>query len=382
MSDRPLEGIRVLDLSRLLPGPCATMVLADLGAQVDKVEDPQGGDYLRFMPPHHDGLNAPFRMLNRGKRSLVLDLKKPQGREAFLRLVARYDVLVESFRPGVMQKLGLGYAALAEANPRIIVCAITGYGQDGPLAHRAGHDINYLARAGVLGLTGPEGGPPQIFGVQLADIAGALFGVQGILAALVARATTGKGRFVDVSMCEAAMPFATFGLMSAFAGESVSSGLSALAGAIAPFGTYATKDGRAMALGALEPKFWLGFCAAVGIEGDMSAMVPGPHQPDLKAKLRAIFADKTFEEWCAVASATDCCLEPVLLPEEIVKDAQHEARNALPREGTLPYVKTPGAKAWATSAAPAQGQHSDEVLSEAGLTRDEIADLRAVQATR
>lgn len=382
MTDRPLEGIRVLDLSRLLPGPCATMVLADLGAQVDKVEDPQGGDYLRFMPPHHDGLNAAFRMLNRGKRSLVLDLKKPQGREAFLRLVARYDVVVESFRPGVMQKLGLGYAALAEANPRIIVCAITGYGQDGPLAHRAGHDINYLARAGVLGLTGPEGGPPQIFGVQLADIAGALFGVQGILAALVARATTGKGRFVDVSMCEAAMPFATFGLMSAFAGESVSSGLSALAGAIAPFGTYTTKDGRAMALGALEPKFWLGFCAAVGLEGDMSAMVPGPHQPELKAKLRAIFADKTFAEWCTIASATDCCLEPVLLPEEIVKDAQHEARNALPREGTLPYVKTPGAKAWATSAAPSQGGHSDEILAEAGLTRDEIADLRAVQATR
>ncbi|MBN8613306.1 MAG: CoA transferase [Deltaproteobacteria bacterium] len=382
MSDRPLEGLRVLDLSRLLPGPCATMVLADLGAQVDKVEDPQGGDYLRFMPPQHEGLNAPFRMLNRGKRSLVLDLKKPQARETFLRLVPRYDVIVESFRPGVMSKLGLGYDVLATTNPRIVVCAITGYGQDGPLAHRAGHDINYLARAGVLGLTGPEGGPPQIFGVQLADIAGALVGVQGILAALVARATTGKGRFVDVSMCEAAMPFAAFGLMSAFAGDAVSGGLSALAGAIAPFGTYTTKDGRAMALGALEPKFWLAFCAVVGIEGDMIAMAPGPHQPDLKAKLRAIFADKTFAEWCTIASATDCCLEPVLLPEELLNDAQHEARGALPREGTLPYVKTPGAKAWATSAAPAQGQHSDEILSEGGLTRDEIADLRAVQATR
>jgi crotonobetainyl-CoA:carnitine CoA-transferase CaiB-like acyl-CoA transferase len=382
MSDRPLEGLRVLDLSRLLPGPCATMVLADLGAQVDKVEDPQGGDYLRFMPPQHEGLNAPFRMLNRGKRSLVLDLKKPQARETFLRLVPRYDVIVESFRPGVMSKLGLGYDVLAAANPRIVVCAITGYGQNGPLAHRAGHDINYLARAGVLGLTGPEGGPPQIFGVQLADIAGALFGVQGILAALVARATTGKGRFVDVSMCEAAMPFATFGLMSAFAGDAVSGGLSALAGAIAPFGTYTTKDGRAMALGALEPKFWLAFCAAVGIEGDMIAMAPGPHQPELKAKLRAIFADKTFAEWCTIASTTDCCLEPVLLPEELLNDTQHEARGALPREGTLPYVKTPGAEAWATSAAPTQGQHSEEILSEGGLTRDEIAELRAAQATR
>lgn len=376
MTDRPLEGIRVLDLSRLLPGPCATMVLADLGAQVDKVEDPHGGDYIRFMPPQHEGLNAPYRMLNRGKRSLVLDLKKPEARAAFLRLVPRYDVIVESFRPGVMTKLGLDYETLAAANPKIIVCAITGYGQDGPLAHRAGHDINYLARAGVLGLTGPEGGPPQIFGVQLADIAGAMAGVQGILAALVARASSGKGRFVDVSMCEAAMPFATFGLMSAFAGEQVAGGLSALAGAIAPFGTYTTKDGRAMALGALEPKFWLGFCAAVGIEGDMSAMAPGPHQPELKAKLRAIFADKTFAEWCAIASATDCCLEPVLLPEELVSDAQHVARGALPRDGTLPYVKTPGAKAWQTAPAPGHGEHSEAILREGGLSDAEIAALR------
>jgi crotonobetainyl-CoA:carnitine CoA-transferase CaiB-like acyl-CoA transferase len=170
--------------------------------------------------------------------------------------------------------------------------------------------------------------------------------------------------------------------MSAVAGDAVSGGLSALAGAIAPFGTSTTKDGRAMALGALEPKFWLAFCAAVGIEGDMIAMAPGPHQPELKAKLRAIFADKTFAEWCTIASTTDCCLEPVLLPEELLNDTQHEARGALPREGTLPYVKTPGAEAWATSAAPTQGQHSEEILSEGGLTRDEIAELRAAQATR
>jgi crotonobetainyl-CoA:carnitine CoA-transferase CaiB-like acyl-CoA transferase len=382
MTYRPLEGIRVLDLSRLLPGPCATMVLADLGAQVDKVEDPQGGDYLRFMPPHHEGLNAPFRMLNRGKRSLVLDLKKPEGRDALLRLVARYDVLVESFRPGVMSKLGLGWDVLHETNERLVVCAITGYGQSGPLAHRAGHDINYLARAGVLGLTGPEDGPPQVFGVQLADIAGALFGVNGILAALVGRASTGKGRFVDVSMCEAAMPFAAFGLMSAFAGEDVARGLSALAGAIAPFGTYATKDGRAMALGALEPKFWLAFCAAAGLEGDMSALAPGPHQVELKARVRAIFASKTFAEWCAIASATDCCLEPVLWPDELASDPQHVSRGALPRLGTLPFVRTPGAETPCVGPAPAQGEHSDAILREAGFAGDEIAALRSAGVTR
>ncbi len=379
---RPLQGIRVLDLSRLLPGPCATMVLADLGAQVDKVEDPQGGDYLRFMPPHHEGLNAPFRMLNRGKRSLVLDLKKPEGREALLRLISGYDVLVESFRPGVMSKLGLGWDVLSARNERLVYCAITGYGQTGPLAHRAGHDINYLARAGVLGLTGPEDGPPQVFGVQLADIAGALFGVNGILAALVGRGVSGKGRFVDVSMCEAAMPFATFGLMSAFAGEEVSRGLSALAGAIAPFGTYATKDGRAMALGALEPKFWLAFCAAVGLEGDMSALAPGPHQPELKAKVRALFAARTFAEWCELAARTDCCLEPVLVPSELLEDPQHVARASLPRMGTLPFVRTPATSEHATGPAPAQGEHSEAILREAGLSDAELAQLRAAGATR
>ncbi|MFN7698560.1 MAG: CaiB/BaiF CoA transferase family protein [Deltaproteobacteria bacterium] len=380
--DKPLEGIRVLDLSRLLPGPCATMVLADLGAQVDKVEDPHGGDYLRFMPPHHQGVNAPFRALNRGKRSLVLDLKNPEGRKALLTLLPRYDVLVESFRPGVLGKLGLGFDVMHATHPGLVVCAITGYGQDGPLTHRAGHDINYLARAGVLGLTGPEGGPPQIFGVQLADIAGALFGVQGILAALVARAKSGRGSFVDVSMCEASMPFAMFGLMSAFAGERVAGGLSALAGATAPFGTYATKDGRAMALGALEPKFWLAFCAAVGIEGELNAMVPGPHQAELKAKLRAVFADKTFAEWCAIAAETDCCLEPVLLPEELLEDAQHTARAAIPLEDGLPCLKTPGAKAWALGPAPQQGEHSEAVLREGGLDGAAIAALRACGATR
>lgn len=372
----------MLDLSRLLPGPCATMILADLGARVDKLEDPQGGDYLRFMPPLAGSMNAAFRMLNRGKRSLVLDLKRPEGRDAFLRLLPRYDVLVESFRPGVMRKLGLDFDVLSAAHPGLVVCAITGYGQDGPLAHRAGHDIDYLARAGVLGLTGPDDGPPQIFGVQLADIAGAVFGVVGILGALFARARTGRGAFVDVSMTEAAMPFAAFGLMSAFAGEDVARGLSALAGGIAPFGTYATKDGRAMALGALEPKFWFAFAAAVGLEPDMTALAPGPHQREWKAKLRAIFAEKTFDEWCAIAAATDCCLEPVLHPSELLEDVHLQARGCLPRQDDLPFVRTPGVKEPVREPAPAQGEHSAQILAEVGLSEAEIAALRSLGVTR
>ncbi len=377
MSNKPLDGIRVLDLSRLLPGPVASQVLADMGAAVDKLEDIQGGDYLRFMPPHCDGVNAPFMALNRGKRSLALDLKKPSGKATFLKLISRYDVLIESFRPGVMEKLGLGYETLKQVSPKLVYCAITGYGQTGPLAHRAGHDINYLARAGILGLTGPDAGPPQVFGVQLADVAGAMSGVQQILAALLARVSTGQGRFLDVSMCEAAIPYGVFGLMSAAVGDEVAQGGSALAGSIAPFGTYKTKDGRAMALGALEPKFWAAFCTMVGFDPDMSALMAGPHQVALKAQLATLFASRDFAEWKAIAEESDCCLEPVLTPEEVLEDAEHRARGSV-REvnGVTLVAVSPGlSEADFEKPAPTQGQQGRAVLTEAGFTAEEVEAL-------
>src|SRR5215467_1666680 len=191
---RPLEGIRVLDLSRLLPGPFLTMILADMGADVVKVEDPRVGDYMRAIPPSKGGLSGRFLAVNRGKRSLALDLKTPGGRDALLRMVARADVVVESFRPGVLDKLGVGYAALSTRNPRIVVCSISGYGQNGPYVDRAGHDLDYIALAGVLAMTGPAGGAPQMPGVQVADLAGgALWGATAILGALVGREATGRG---------------------------------------------------------------------------------------------------------------------------------------------------------------------------------------------
>src|SRR5580704_6915913 len=198
----PLAGIRVLDLSRLLPGPFASLVLADLGARVDKIEDPAGGDYLRAMPPLRGDTSSMFLALNRNKRSACLDLKMERGRAALLKLTARYDVLLEQFRPGVLDRLGLGHRTLLETNPRLIVCALTGYGQDGPLANRAGHDLNYLARAGVLGMQGPAGAPPQPPGFQLADVGGGLWCVVAILAALRERDRTGKGSVIDVAMSE------------------------------------------------------------------------------------------------------------------------------------------------------------------------------------
>ena len=183
-----LAGVRVLDLSRLLPGPYASLILADLGAQVDKVEEPGVGDYLRHMPPQHAGRGGMFEALNRNKRSITLDLKHPEGRGALLAMVPHYDVLLEQFRPGVLGRLGLGHEVLRAANPRLIVCALTGYGQEGPMSSRAGHDVNYLAHSGLLGMQGPAAGAPQLPGFQVADIAGGMWSALGILAALAARA--------------------------------------------------------------------------------------------------------------------------------------------------------------------------------------------------
>lgn len=381
---KPLAGLRVLDLSRLLPGPYATMVLGDLGAVVDKIEDPGAGDYLRVMPHQQDGMNAVFRTLNRGKRSAVLDLKKPEARAALLRLIPRYDVLVETFRPGVLTKLGVGWDALSAAHPGLVYCAISGYGQTGPLANRAGHDIDYIARAGVLGFTGPEGGPPQVPGVQIADIGGgALFAVAGILAALHARTTTGRGRFVDVSMCEGSLAFAAFGLGSFAGGSEEPRGGEVLMGGIAPYNTYVTKDGKAIALGALEPKFWTAFCAAAGLEPAMEALLPGPHQAGWKKKVADAIATRTRDEWAEIGRTQDCCIEPVLEPGEVVTDELHVERKMFVRdpEGRL-QPRTPIATLDAAGPAPRQGEHTDAVLRDAGFSDTEIATLHTAGAAR
>lgn len=384
---QPLAGIRVLDLSRLLPGPLASLVLADLGAQVDKIEDSAAGDYMRVMPPHIGDTSSAFLALNRNKRSAVLDLKKPRAKEALLRLVRSYDVLLEQFRPGVLDRLGLSHATLLAENPKLVICALTGYGQDGPLKDRAGHDLNYLARAGVLGQQGPEGGPPTLPGFQLADVSGGLYAVIGIMGALMERARTGKGQIVDVAMIETAMPFAIAGFGMMFGGQAHTRGAEALTGGIAPYQTYATKDGKAMSLAALEPKFWMQFSAGIGHQVDMSDLVPGPHQAPLKAKLRAIFAEKTQAEWVQFASERDCCLEPVLTPEEARKDPHLAARGMFfelaSSWGTIPQMRTPlTPKDRTHTSPPRQGEHTDAVLRDAGLSDADIAALRADGAIR
>lgn len=376
-----LRGIRVLDLTRLLPGPFATLVLSDMGATVDKVEDAGAGDYVRYVPPQIAGMSAAFHALNRGKRSLVLDLKNPAGVTAFKRLVKNYDVVIEQFRPGVLDRLGVSHEAILRQNPKLVICALTGYGQNGPLRDRAGHDVNYMARAGLMGLQGPADGPPQLPAFQLADVSGGMWCVIAILGALRERDATGMGAVLDIAMTDAVIPFATPTLSRLLGGEAPARGNETLTGGIAPYNTYTTKDGGAVTLGALEPKFLMSFCRGVGIEFDGRALAVGPHQAALKEQFAQVFATKTRDEWIAFAEEHDCCLEPVLRPDELFEDPQLRARQIFferdvsgsPVRGYRTPV-TP--RDFVGNPAPASGEHSTVILQEAGFSDSEIAELR------
>jgi crotonobetainyl-CoA:carnitine CoA-transferase CaiB-like acyl-CoA transferase len=379
---RPLEGIRVLDLSRLIPGPFATLLLADMGAVVDKVEDPGAGDYLRHLPPQIAGASGAFQALNRGKRSLVLDLKAPAGREALLAMLGGYDVLLEQFRPGVLERLGLGHAFLRERFPGLVICALSGYGQTGPLAHRAGHDLNYLARAGLLGFHGPKEGPPQVPGFQVADVGGALYAALAIVGALRVRDKTGQGEVLDIALADAPIGFAAAAYGAVFAGEMPARGEEALSGGLAIYATYETADGGYVSFGALEPKFYQVFASAHGLPFDMSAFLVGAHQTALRAQIAAVFRSKTRAEWERFAETHDCCVEPVLRPDELRADAHLAARETffeIDVDGQpVGQFRTPVTPRDVSFAPPPRaGEHTLAILREGGLDEATIASLVA-----
>jgi alpha-methylacyl-CoA racemase len=387
----PLQGVHVLDLSRLLPGGFCSLLLADYGADVLKVEDTGAGDYIRWSPPLVDGAaasaqSALFLALNRNKRSIRIDLKQAAGREVLLALVREHDVVLESFRPGVLDRLGVGYEAMHAVNPRIVYCAITGYGQEGPLRDRPGHDMNYLGLVGLLGLTGERGGPPVQAAGQIADLGGgALMAAFGILAALREAERTGEGQVVDVAMADGALSWLALVAARFFAdGETPARGALELAGGLACYRPYACADGW-VTLGALEPKFWAAWCRGVGREDLVAEQFAAPGSAAHVA-VEAIFAARTRAEWEAFAAEHECCLEPLLDLDEALSSELVRSREmvvGLDQPGVAEPVRLLGApvKLSRTPAdcnrlpGPALGEHSAAVLRAAGYDDVRIAQL-------
>jgi alpha-methylacyl-CoA racemase len=393
----PLEGVRVLDLSRLLPGGFCSLLLADFGADVLKVEDTGMGDYIRWSPPYYEGTHdsaksALFLSLNRNKRSIRLDLKSDGGREALLRLIGEYDVVLESFRPGVLDRLGVGYEQMRERNPGIVYCAISGYGQTGPKRDASGHDMNYLGLIGLLGLTGAQGGEPVQAAGQIADLGGgALMAAFGIMAALRERdgapghPGSGEGQMVDVSMSDGALSWLAMVAGAHFADGGVPRrGDLPLAGALVCYRPYECADGW-VSLGALEPKFWQAWCRGVGRE-DLVAMQFERPGSQAHAQVQEIFKGRTRAEWEAFARKHDCCLEPVLeldeaLDSELVRAREMVVEIDQPGAGSpvrqlgipVKLTRTPGEHARLPG--PALGEHTEEVLAAAGYSPEQVAEL-------
>ncbi len=372
-----LDGVRVLDLTRLLPGAVCTLFLADLGADVIKVEDPVAGDYARWTPPLIDGQGAFFLASNRGKRSIILNLKATAGQQALHRLARQADVLIEGFRPGVTARLGVDYATLRQINPRLIYCSLSGWGQTGDYAEMSGHDLNYVALSGLLGSMAT----PQPLGGQIADVGGAYAGALAITSALFARERTGQGAQIDIALFEASMPFAMYQWVESAVGYS-RGGAGSLTGGQAFYRVYKSADDQPLALAPIEPKFWENFCRAVGREDWLPHHLNPEKQAWLAEEIGALFRTRTAQEWHDLLYHADCCFTRITPPEALLDDPQVRARGmaGLDERG-IPWMRTPvrfgAGHDGPPRPAPGYGEHTAQVLGEAGFTPQEIAALSA-----
>ncbi|MEP7199336.1 MAG: CaiB/BaiF CoA-transferase family protein [Chloroflexota bacterium] len=381
----PLHGLRVLDLTRLLPGPFCSLMLADMGAEVIKVEDTAIGDYLRWgtsLVTPTQSIN--FMALNRNKQSIKLNLKPKEGKDVFTRLVREADIVLDGFRPGRLDKLGVGYEAMSQINPRIIYCAISGYGQDGPYKDRAGHDLNYMALSGFLDLFGKRNGELVMPAAQIADLTGAYLAAIGVLSAVVARATTGRGQYVDIGMMDGVWPWMILLLPQYWHdGRLPQRGELPLGGALPCYNVYQCQDGQWLSLGSLEPQFWATFCKLAGHEAwiEQHRDTSGTTQ----AAVAEFFKTKTRAEWLTFFADADVCLEPALTVAEATTDPHAQHRRMMleiemPNVGAVKQTASPLKLSDITEPrrepSPEYGEHTEAWLRKLGYGEEEITALR------
>ena len=384
-----LDGYRILDFTTLLPGPYATMTLADMGAEVLKVSSKDKYDLVVNWPPVIEGaqVTGTQAWLGRGKKTIHLNLKKPKAVEAVKKLVLKYDIVVEQFRPGVMNKLGVGYDQLREVNPRLIYCAITGYGQDGPFAMRAGHDINYLSRSGIASSAGRREGGPSLYNFQIADVAGgSMNAVSSILAAIIYRERTGEGQFIDVSMQDSIIPFNSMDGAAYFAGGPMPARENGLLNGGGIYDFYETADGKYMSVGSLGPKFFAALCDGMGHPEWRDGKILRTEPEMVKEVFRSVFKTRTRDEWTEVFRDLDACVEPVMDLEEVSND-EHLVRRGMWPEVEVPLtdhisVRQMGCPMHLSKCPPAyrhagypEGFHTEEILSSLGYSQEEIKEL-------
>ena len=383
-----LSGIKVLDLSRLLPGPYCSLMMADYGAEVIKIEEPGLGDYIRWRKPAINGIGARHLTVNRNKKSIELNLKSEEGKEIFKKMAESADVILESFRPGVMDRLGIGYDEISKLNEGIVYCSLTGYGQTGPYRNLPGHDVNFIGYSGILGLIGQKDGKPVVPGVQIADLGGgALMALSGITMALLHKERTGKGQYIDVSMLDGAVTWLYTAASDYFAsGEIPERGKNRLDGKFAFYNVYETKDQKYLSVGASEEKFWKNICELIG-RPEWIELHEGPDevQEQLKNDMAQLFKQKNQNEWLDLLQIEDTCVGPVYDVDEIFSDPQimdrelftnmnHPVAGSIKQIGfPIKFSETPGE---IQSHAPILGEHTEEILSELQYSSEMIENLR------
>ncbi len=392
-----LNGLKILDFSTLLPGPYATLMLGDLGAEIIKISSPDKPDIVADYLPYIEGtdITANQAWLGRNKKNLFLNLKTEKAVEIIKKLITEYDIIVEQFRPGVMERLGLGYETLKEINPRLIYCSLTGYGQTGPMKNNAGHDINYLARSGNMNYSGRKSTGPVLTNMQIADIGvGSLYSVIGILSAVHYREVTGKGQYVDVSMFDGLIPFnAMEGAGFLINGKEPEREGTRLNGGSA-YDFYETKDNRYISVGSLEPKFWKNFCECIELPELVSQTVMPENVSALKETVRKRILEKTLKEWTDIFEGKDVCVEPVLTMKEALTEDEHVKERKLVVDVELPDSNGKTVKQMGMplklSECPVEyvktgyplGYHTNSILADLGYSSAEIKNLEEEKVTK